>query len=235
MFLKQRRFTATQGEGTHMINSSSSQTATLYDITKPVTPSEMSYPTNKSKLFSSAHNLSNTLAPHRPTSSLSKSADDVPNTRLIPRTVGFEHTETYLVPLPATPPLTPPEIEYEDSSSSTSDNNSWSNDNYFPQATRQNANLGTEDIWTANTATSTDSYLYQPAEISRSSLLASPQTDDNNNASSIKNKNQQISPLLSPTEQNAYPGEIFCFDNSESNDLTENSARDEQSILGYSP
>jgi hypothetical protein len=110
-------------------------------LTRPVNPSEMSYP-NKNKLFSSANNVSNTLAPHS-THSLSKSADNVPTPPLIPRIIGFEKAQTYFVPLPTPPLVTQAKIGYEESSSPTSDNNSSShssnNENDFPRATRQNA------------------------------------------------------------------------------------------------
>lgn len=194
-------------------------------LTKPINPSEMSYP-NKNKLFSSANNVSNTLAPHRPTNSLSKSADDVSNTTLIPRIIGFEQTQTCLVQLPQ-PLVTPVEIEYKEDSSPISNNNSWSNDNDFPQVTRQNANCWTEDIWTpdscpyqpvadsnANLAhnwSPTDSDYPQQAN-SHANLSATPKTDENSNESPSENENESTSPLPSPTEQNAYLGEVFYFD-----------------------
>lgn len=194
----------------------------LKPITAPVALSEMSYPTNKSKLFYSANNVPTALSLNS-TNALSKSAGDIPTTPLIPRVIGFgKNATTVLVPTIISTSfsddlVTPAKIEYEEGASPTSgnnsNNNSWLNDNYFPPATRQNANLPTEVILTANTGTSTDSY-YTLQKNNNASLSTTSNTGHNNNTSSSENENGEASRLPSPTEQNEPLGDIFDFDNS---------------------
>lgn len=119
-------------------------------ITKKVDLAEMSYHP-QSNLVCSANNVPTKL-PLRP-NILSKSADNVPTTSPpIKRTIGFENAETYFVPDDVQPLnrtsiglsvssdqlVTPPKIDYEDESSSSShqnSNNSLENENSFtPEA-----------------------------------------------------------------------------------------------------
>lgn len=131
----------------------------LKAITAPVAPTAMSYRTNNSLSFS-ANNVPTLLVTNLP-NALSKSADNLPTTPIIPRIVGFgKNATTYLVPTIISESFsenlfTPPQIQYEECSSSSSDENSQDHsggqENYFLQVTRQNADLRAAD-------TSLDSY-----------------------------------------------------------------------------
>lgn len=178
-------------------------------ITRPVDQAAMSY--QPQKLSYSANNVSNTLLPHhRPTNSLSKSAGNIPTTPTIERIVGFgQDATTYLVQLPILSPVTPAEIEYEEGSSPTSDNNSnsASNGNYFLPVTRQNANPNID------AETSTD---LSPNWGNSNARLSAPHQNEENSAkrvvisaSSSENGNQSTEASEHPTNQEYDDHDVF--------------------------
>lgn len=201
----------------------------LNSLTKKVDLSEMSCTTNKSKLFSSANNVPNILAP-RSQNTLSKSAGDITTSTIIKRIVGFEQPKTYWVTdnVQTIRPhysnsdsqnnlVTPPEIEHKETSSPISENdinnNSGNNENYFSRATRQNAfsehsppyNLEypeeqAEKDSNANLATDTETAL--------DSYLSPPEENSNTNLEEAgqteENNNQELVISESSSENEAH-------------------------------